>query len=316
MDTVVTKKEFIYYAARLLWNNENIKRYFLIDTDDAILNEHNNVKAVRLMWDCLAEKNKESNDPIKVSGWKRSDTSNFFSDEEMREFADNIHYKTRNIVSKKSSILEIGIASGISCCSIAPLVNRYYGTDISEQILSFTEQYLKSKNIQNVTLINCEATEINNVNIPQVDLVLLNSVIQYFPGYNYIIDVLYKAIRQLNSHGYIFIGDVLDLELFKEYRIYRRQNQSSYNREQYYAKKFFENLPQLFNEIKAVKITYKIGKMNNELNMFRYDVLLEIDKEPELISIVEKFRCARNLFSKNKILSKKQIVEYLMQNDM
>lgn len=56
--------------------------------------------------------------------------------------------------------------------------------------------------------------------------------------------------------------------------------------------------------------------MNNELNMFRYDVLLEIDKEPELISIVEKFRCARNLFSKNKMLSKKQIVEYLMQNDM
>lgn len=313
IDTVITKKQFIYFAARLLWNNDYINKYILIDTNEALMNEYHNSRAVKLMWDSLAEKNRKSDDPIKISGWKRSDTGDFFSDEDMREFAENIFQKIRYIVTKESTVLEVGIASGISCYSIAPLVKDYYGVDISKQVLLFTEQCLKSKNIHNVILINCEAIEIDNENIPKVDLVLLNSVIQYFPGYNYFINVLNNAIKKINVYGYVFIGDVLDLDLYNEYRKYRRLDGATYNREQYYSKAFFERLPSFFQEISSVQISCKSGYKENELNKFRYDVLIEIDKNISKKIVVEKKRCAIDICSENELLTLEQIVEYLMK---
>lgn len=107
IDTVITKKQFIYFAARLLWNNDYINKYILIDTNEALMNEYHNSRAVKLMWDSLAEKNRKSDDPIKISGWKRSDTGDFFSDEDMREFAENIFQKIRYIVTKESTEIEV-----------------------------------------------------------------------------------------------------------------------------------------------------------------------------------------------------------------
>lgn len=309
INTIIAKKEQIYYAARLLWNNDNIKRYILIDTDDAELNETQNIKATKLMWDGIAKRNMSSNDKIKLSGWIKSDTGEYFTYNEMEEFSDNLYQKVRNIIGEKSSVLEIGIASGFSCFAISPLVKMYYGVDISQQVLEFTARILKEENIHNVTLINCEAIDIDTAGLPKVDLVLMNSVIQYFPGYNYFINVLRKSIKILNHEGYIFLGDVLDLALYNEYTAFRRLKGSRHNREQYYSKEFFEKLPNYFGEIKEVIISEKIGKMTNELKQYRYDVLLKVDKNCTSLSRYKKYRLAENLLLDNENVSIRKIIK-------
>ncbi len=308
IESIIAEQSQIYYAARLLWNNKHIKRYILIDTDDKEINEKQNIRAAKFLWDGIARQNMDSNDEIRLSGWRKSDSGEYFTREEMKEFSDNLCYKIRNCVSKSDCLLEIGVASGISCFAVAPMINKYYGVDISQYVLDFTKKNLESNNVLNVELINCEAIEIDCLEIPQVKMVLMNSVIQYFPGFNYFINVLNKSISMVEEKGYIFFGDVLDFELYEEYRAFRGLKDSKINREQYYSREFFENLPKYFHEICRVTVSDKIGKFENELNMYRYDVLLEIDKS-EVTEYVSKQRIAENFFIDYDNLPLERVIE-------
>jgi len=58
---------------------------------------------------------------------KRSDTSNFFSDEEMREFAANIHYKTSTPSGQK---LEYGAACFVSVLGKISTAMRWHRLEI------------------------------------------------------------------------------------------------------------------------------------------------------------------------------------------
>ena len=46
-----------------------------------------------------------------------------------------------------------------------------------------------------------------------VDLVILNSVVQYFPDVDYLLDVLAEAVRVTRRGGHVFVGDVRSLPL-------------------------------------------------------------------------------------------------------
>ena len=50
-----------------------------------------------------------------------------------------------------------------------------------------------------------------------VDLVILNSVVQYFPDIDYLLGVLSEAVRVTRRGGYIFVGDVRSLPLLEAY---------------------------------------------------------------------------------------------------
>lgn len=314
INTVIAKEEHVYYAARLLWNNDNVKRYVLIDTDNAEVNEKQNLRAAKCMWNSVARRNFDSADEIKVSGWINSSNGYHFSHDEMKEFSDNLFQKVKNIVGKEDTVLEIGVASGISCRTVAPLVKKYYGVDISSEVLFFTSQMLKEKNIDNVTLINCEAVDINNVGIPKVKLILMNSVIQYFPGYNYFINILHKSINLIDNTGYIFFGDILDLELYDQYKIFRGLKNAHYNREQYYSKEFFEKLPLYFDDITDVIVSDKIGIIRNELTIYRFDVLLKINKDNTNSKVCIKERIAENLKYFNNNVSVDKIIKDIEKN--
>ena len=50
------------------------------------------------------------------------------------------------------------------------------------------------------------------------DVVILNSVVQYFPSIEYLLKVLTEAARMVTSDGHVFIGDVRSLPLLKAFR--------------------------------------------------------------------------------------------------
>ena len=60
-----------------------------------------------------------------------------------------------------------------------------------------------------VTLFHRTAADLGGFEPDSFDVVVLNSVIQYFPNVEYLLQVLEGAARVLAPGGHIFIGDVL-----------------------------------------------------------------------------------------------------------
>lgn len=110
-------------------------------------------------------------------------------------------------------------------------------------------------------------------------MVIINSVLQYFAGYNYFIASIKKLLNCMKEKGIIFLGDILDYNLkgdLKQELIKRGKRENNRN-DLYYPKSFMQELPAYIPEIAEVEITEKIGTIQNELKKYRYDVILHID---------------------------------------
>lgn len=122
---------------------------------------------------------------------------------------------------------------------------------------------------------------------------MLNSVIQYFPSVDYLLDVLGDALRVVRPNGKIFIGDVRDLQLLENFcaKVQLCHAEASQTKEALKASiqkqiveeeellvspEFFFALKKRFTQISYVQVQLKRGHCCNELTQFRYDVVLHI----------------------------------------
>lgn len=188
-----------------------LKRYLITDSNDPLLIEDLNKRVQAKMWDVIASHS--DGDSLKQTGWISSYTNELFSIEEMKEYANNVVIKLKLYIKSDSKTLEIGIASGLTCFEISPMVESYIGIDISKKTLEKTEVSLLEKGLKNVTLALAEAIDIDKLNIKNQDIIIINSVLQYFAGYNYFIAVIKKSLNCMKEKGVIFLGDILDYNL-------------------------------------------------------------------------------------------------------
>ena len=123
------------------------------------------------------------------------------------------------------------------------------------------------------------------------DVVVLNSVIQYFPSAGYLLDVLAVAMRLLAPGGALFIGDVRNLSLLRAFTTgvvcadtggedaaavmgERVRREMLAEQELLLAPEFFAGLPQHLPDIAAVEVQLKAMGAVNELSGYRYEVVL------------------------------------------
>ncbi|MGH3937020.1 MAG: condensation domain-containing protein, partial [Pseudonocardiaceae bacterium] len=126
------------------------------------------------------------------------------------------------------------------------------------------------------------------------DTVIINSVVQYFPSVDYLIDVLRKAVHLLVPGGAIFVGDVRNLRLLRclraaveVHRIGTRPNPAEFpalcraveaavawEGELLLDPDFFPALQQLIPDIGGLDLRIKRARYHNELSRYRYDVVL------------------------------------------
>src|SRR5207248_6450511 len=108
-------------------------------------------------------------------------------------------------------VLEIGCGTGLLLFRIAPHCESYCGTDFSQAALDHVRRTLVSHPAApKVTLLEREAIDFSGLGGGDFDLVILNSVVQYFPGQDYLLEVLAGSALALNDSGAIFVGDVRD----------------------------------------------------------------------------------------------------------
>lgn len=279
IDTLIGKEKDINVISRLLWECDQLTQYILIDTENEMPIETENKQLNEKVWNLTAYNAKNA---IMQSGWKNSKTREWFSDEEMREYVNNTYTKLLPYLNKETKVMEIGVGSGLICEVIAPNVKEYIGIDISEQTLSITEKRLINKGIENIAFFRDEAINVASKGFKDVDLIIMNSVSQCFPGYNYFIQTIENALSCMSDKGIIFVGDILDYDEREHWKNELNRIGIVINkRDLWYPKKFIYQLPAFIKGIDSIEISEKLYDIENELSLYRYDAMFNVDKNKE-----------------------------------
>jgi len=231
-----------------------------------------------------------------IVGWNSSYTDLPLSETEMREWLDLTI--ERILALQPQRVLEIGCGTGLLLFRIAPHCAQYWGADFSQIALDSIEQQLRSgeHNLPQVKLLQKEAQDFEGIEPESFDLVIINSVVQYFPSADYLLRVLSQAAKVVRKGGSIFIGDVRNLALLKAFHLsvqlhqasddlpvahllQRVQKRIAQEQELVLNPGFFSAFKRQFPNISSVQVQPKHGKFCNELTMFRYDVILRVGQE-------------------------------------
>ncbi len=258
--------------------------------DSAAESPSEHVTQWQTIWNDIYDRSTPLSDPaFNIAGWNSSYSGEPIAPEEMHEWVD----KTvgRILALKPRRVLEIGCGSGLLLFQIAPHCEAYWATDFSAAALHYLEEQLASRNLSQVKTLQRSADDFEDIEAGKFDIVILNSVVQYFPDIEYLLRVLEGATRVVAPGGVVFAGDVRSLPLLEAFHasveIYRapvalsiarfRQllhNQIRMEEELVIAPSFFTSLPDHFPQISHVQIELKRGWHHNELTRFRYDVIL------------------------------------------
>jgi amino acid adenylation domain-containing protein len=235
-----------------------------------------------------------------LAGWSSSYTGEAIPADEMRLWVDETVARIRELHPKR--VLEIGCGSGLLLTRIAPHCASYIGLDFSASVIEQLNGYVRQRpDLAQVELHHGSAHELEFLQDGSVDLVILNSVVQYFPGVSYFLKVLEQAVRVTDEGGHLFLGDVRNLALLEAFAasIQMHKAPASMNgarlrqlvlqavqkeEELVLNAEIFREFVRRLPRVGRANVALKTGAYDNELSRFRYDVTL---------SIGEKFQIAQ-----------------------
>lgn len=235
----------------------------------------------------------ESDVLLDLRGWRNSYTGGNIDPAQMRVWAEST--VARILALEPRRVLEIGTGTGMLLARIAPRVERYRGTDLAAYaIAKAAELRAQLGGLEHVEVTQQPAHELHGLEGP-FDTVILNSVVQYFPSVDYLLDVLRGVLDRLTPQAAIFLGDIRSLALFETYHASvehfrdpaahgplraRVERAMVHDNELVLHPRFFTELRALLPRIVDVDVVPKRGDFVNELTQFRYDVTLWIGAAP------------------------------------
>src|SRR5580693_9798340 len=106
-------------------------------------------------------------------------------------------------------VLEIGVGSGLLLAQLAPVCVEYWGTDFSAPTIQTLQAAVAAQSWGDRVRLRVQPADVAD-GLPQghFDVVVLNSVVQYFPSAGYLAEVIGTAVDLLAPGGALFIGDV------------------------------------------------------------------------------------------------------------
>ncbi|MFF0627215.1 amino acid adenylation domain-containing protein [Streptomyces sp. NPDC004296] len=242
-----------------------------------------------------------------IISWNSSYTGEPLPPEEMREWVDGT--VARILALKPKRVLEIGCGTGLLLSRIAPHCESYHGTDISSAALDFVRTRLidARPELAGVTLSRRAADEVAGLSGEPFDVVILNSVVQYFPDAAYLRTVLGQALDSLTGDGAVFVGDLRNLALLDTFhtdvelsrataklpvgrlrgRIARQARQEQ---ELLVHPAFFTALREERPSLSGIDVQLRRGRHDNELTRYRYDAVLHVgapaaDRDTDVVTL-------------------------------
>ncbi|HWK90360.1 MAG TPA: AMP-binding protein, partial [Longimicrobium sp.] len=244
-------------------------------------------------WDHAYGGTAAGDDPtFDLSGWNSSFTGEPLPAEEMREWVEATVARIASLGPRR--VLEIGCGTGLLLSRLAPGCERYVGTDLSPRVVEHLRALrARRQELGQVEVLHRAADDFSGLEPASFDTVVINSVVQYFPGLDYLARVLEGAARLVRPGGRVFVGDVRDLRLLGAFRTAVETHASPPERtvaewreraEQAQAQEaelvidpdFFRSLARDPGAVGRVETLQKRGRFVNELTAFRYDAVLHV----------------------------------------
>ncbi|MBB6270489.1 amino acid adenylation domain-containing protein [Pedobacter cryoconitis] len=234
-----------------------------------------------------------------IAGWNDSFTGGAIPAADMEAWLNDI---AGVILSQQpENVLEIGCGTGMIYYQLAPHIKSYVGVDLSEVSIAQIRHHVSQHAAQfPVTHLRaCGAHEVKAGEMEKTDTVIMNSVIQYFPGEDYLTRIIAANISRLEGRGRIILGDVRDYRLLYAFKsrlslakIQERADVAEFQwlvdqemmkeEELCFTPDYFYQLALQFPEISHVEIRWKGGDYVNELSLYRFTVILHIGLKKEV----------------------------------
>ncbi|MEA2843884.1 MAG: hypothetical protein QOJ69_1555 [Actinomycetota bacterium] len=243
------------------------------------------------LWSMLYRQDDAPDPEFDIRGWNSSYTRKPLPAEEMRDWVDETVRTIEDLGAE--SILEIGCGSGLLLHRLVPRCRRYVATDFSAAAVERLQRQVRDGALPDFV----EARQVPAHSLGDIpgdfDLVIVNSVIQYFPTAAYLDDVIEQAVTLTRPGGGVFVGDVYHLalreamqtsivveqaapdaptEVLRSRVLHRIASQT----ELLIDPAYFAQLVARTAGLSGVRALPKFGAYDNEMTRFRYDAVLEV----------------------------------------
>ncbi len=236
----------------------------------------------------------DSPDPtFDITGWNSSYTGEKIPDDEMREWVEQTCSSILEDDPKR--VLEVGCGTGLLLFRVAPQCSYYVGSDFSSTVISRILQLVSDSAcpLPHVELLQRSADELSDLPHGSFDTIIINSVIQYFPSLDYLLEVLRGLIPLCAPNGRIFLGDIRNFavrealaaaveigqaadEVVGQELQQRVRRRLAKDEELLIEPAFFPAFLSATPELGDVELRVKRGQYHNELTRYRYDVVLQV----------------------------------------
>jgi amino acid adenylation domain-containing protein len=226
-----------------------------------------------------------TSDAAETAGWIDTFTGRPIAEEDMQAWADVT--ARRVLAQQPRRILEIGCGAGLIATRVVGECVEYVGTDLSSRTLDYLRGRIQeTEATARVTLLAREARDFTDLPTGHFDCVILNSVLQYFPTADYLIDTVRGALAALRPGGVLYLGDVRDLRVLAVFHAAVERAHASPDLRvrdlawQWEQRRIAENElvvdPRLFWAGLGVPaaVLPRPGSARTEMADYRYDVLL------------------------------------------
>ncbi|MEV7913242.1 amino acid adenylation domain-containing protein [Streptomyces griseus] len=206
---------------------------------------------------------------------------------------------------RPADVLEVGVGSGLILRPVAPHCTAYTGVDFSGALIRTLGRAIEGGDLRDrVELHTLAAHEVGALAPARFDTVVINSVAQYFPSADYLIDVVRRSMELLAPGGRIVLGDIRNLRLLRAFvtAIVLHDgahadeplatvrdivaHQLELESELLLDPAFFARIGDLVPDVAGVDVQLKRGSFRNELTDFRYDVVLH-KRGADLVSLAD-----------------------------
>ncbi|WP_433259999.1 amino acid adenylation domain-containing protein [Actinosynnema sp. CS-041913] len=249
-------------------------------------------------WSSVFDRTYAGPDPASArfdtAGWNSS-FGGAIPDEEMKVWTDTTVERIRELRPRR--VLEIGCGTGLLMWPLLSEVDEYCGTDVSAVVVDrLAERLAAQGGSDKVGLWHRAAHELDDLPAGRFDVVVLNSVVQYFPNVEYLRAVLAGVRRLLAPGGSVFLGDLRHLGLLDTLRAEVELAKVSPDADVETVRDRIDRSvdaeeelllhPSIVDELAEVlgahrcEVALKRGRYRNEVNAYRYDVTFRLGEPP------------------------------------